>query len=600
MRKTFTVLFLLIACSAWSQGVAISQSNLSNCACNGVYDLVGTDATGRNIYERSTEAIPYVNKIRISYNAAESRWRIELQIIYGGWVSAGTNTNQTTPAPPETGWVPNEYYQSTVPTTTMIYEPATKTASCDGCNWSESTSWVPAGGPPRPFDHAIIAGDVILDTDRTINNLTINPGSSLMQSSDRTLDVYGELALDGQLDVFRLLLRKGTSLNGTGLKVKRLKAFATQPVVLTGDVSVYDPADPGNGQYSVVGLFKLGNYNLTTFGGLNDDQVERSDVNAQTDGSGRLRYYFKAGDTYSRGFRFNGYSLNISGVGNNGSAKPYLISAKASPTFTHQLPSDVHSIPCQWDISAELIDKSLEHYFGTTFIWPTSATPLDFIKSNAYVKRWNGVDWENKAGPVDVSSGAVYVGNVTDFSSWAVFDSEVVLPVRMVSFTARAEQNTANLEWVTSEESNSDHFEVERSLQGTNWVKVGQVAARGESQFRSHYTYAHSLSNPGIHYFRIKSVDRDDSFAYSVIRSVRIGALPASYLYPNPVADRVQIGGNADVRSAVLINSSGSSLGEFRAEAGQAFDVGKLSPGWYILQFEDEQGLIRKLPFMKR
>nr|WP_295924576.1 T9SS type A sorting domain-containing protein [uncultured Dyadobacter sp.] len=600
MRKTFTVLFLLITCAAWSQGVAISQSNLSNCSCNGLYDLVGTDATGRNIYERATTEIPYVNKIRIIFNAGENRWRIELQIIYGGWVSAGTNTNLTTPAPPATGWVPNEYYNSTVPTTTVIYEPATKTASCDGCNWSESTSWVPAGGPPRPYDHAIIDGDVILDTDRTVNNLTINPGGLLTQSSDRTLDVYGDLALNGQLDVFRLLLRKGTSLNGTGLKVKQLRALGTQRVVLTGDVSVYDEADPGNGQYSVTGLFKLGNYNLTTFGGPTDTGVEKSNVNAQTDGSGRIRYYFNAGDTYSRGFNFDGYSLIVSGVGNNGSDKPYLLSAKASPTFTHPLPSDIHAIPCQWDISAELIDKTLEHYFNIIFQWPLSATPVDFIKSNAYVKRWNGVDWENKAGPVDVSSGAAYVSNITDFSSWAIFDSEVVLPVRMVSFAARAEQNTANLEWVTSEEINSDHFEVEHSFQGQNWVKVGQVAARGESQVRAHYTYAHSLNDPGIHYFRIKSVDRDDSFAYSVIRSVRIGTLPISYLYPNPVADRLRVGGNGDIRNAVLINSSGSSLGEFKADAGRAFDVGKLIPGWYVLQFEDEKGFTQKLPFMKR
>jgi hypothetical protein len=114
------------------------------------------------------------------------------------------------------------------------------------------------------------------------------------------------------------------------------------------------------------------------------------------------------------------------------------------------------------------------------------------------------------------------------------------LPVVLTAFTAQAVQNRdALLSWTTASELNSASFEVERSLDGTNFTKIGQQAAKGNSTVSSNYTFTDAsiaARANGAVYYRLRQVDLDATASYSPVRTVSFTkvATVALSLYPNP------------------------------------------------------------------
>ncbi|RZK92877.1 MAG: T9SS type A sorting domain-containing protein [Hymenobacter sp.] len=114
------------------------------------------------------------------------------------------------------------------------------------------------------------------------------------------------------------------------------------------------------------------------------------------------------------------------------------------------------------------------------------------------------------------------------------------LPVELTALTAQAVQNRdALLTWTTASEVNSAYFDVERSLDGTSYTKIGQVAAKGNSTTSSNYTFTDAsvaARANGAVYYRLHQVDRDATASYSPVRTVsftKVAAVALS-LYPNP------------------------------------------------------------------
>lgn len=96
----------------------------------------------------------------------------------------------------------------------------------------------------------------------------------------------------------------------------------------------------------------------------------------------------------------------------------------------------------------------------------------------------------------------------------------VILPVTLVSFTSTTVGNYNKLEWVTSSESNSDYYEVQRSTDGTNWTANGYEPAAGTSTSNITYTFYTPRANSGTtYYYRLKQADLDGTNTYSSVIS---------------------------------------------------------------------------------
>lgn len=117
-----------------------------------------------------------------------------------------------------------------------------------------------------------------------------------------------------------------------------------------------------------------------------------------------------------------------------------------------------------------------------------------------------------------------------------------VLPVTLVEFTGKKAGNAIQLDWKTATESNSSHFEIERSTDGRSFTSIGEVAAAGNSNTLRSYSFHDKLPAPNNNYYRLKIVDLDGRSALSKVVVIRTGSAGRGiFAYPNPVRDQIQL-----------------------------------------------------------
>jgi hypothetical protein len=88
------------------------------------------------------------------------------------------------------------------------------------------------------------------------------------------------------------------------------------------------------------------------------------------------------------------------------------------------------------------------------------------------------------------------------------------LPVTLLDFNGYLGNKVINLEWSTASEQNSKYFEIQKSLNGTDYNKIGTVNAVGNSSSISIYHFT-DMKPVEFNYYRLKMVDADDHFIYS-------------------------------------------------------------------------------------
>jgi hypothetical protein len=189
-------------------------------------------------------------------------------------------------------------------------------------------------------------------------------------------------------------------------------------------------------------------------------------------------------------------------------------------------------------------------------------------------------------GPSDLTAGSITTISplVPDTYTAYTFASLIIpLPVTLTRFTAVTEGRTVSLNWSTSEETNSDRFEIQRSTDGKKWGRIGTVASSGESKVLIDYSYVDSGPLAGINLYRLKIIDNDETFAYSTIRNVKMEGTAKVTPYPNPAVDKVLIQDYQLVKQIELHNASGAKILESQQLSPTGIDVARLPQGIYII-----------------
>ncbi|MEP6748624.1 MAG: choice-of-anchor J domain-containing protein [Bacteroidota bacterium] len=121
------------------------------------------------------------------------------------------------------------------------------------------------------------------------------------------------------------------------------------------------------------------------------------------------------------------------------------------------------------------------------------------------------------------------------------FSTQAALPVKLTSFKAVKQNNTVQVSWTTSQEENSKLFDVERSVDGSNFITVGTVAAKGTSSVKTDYSFNDKHPFSGTSYYRLKQVDQDDKFVYSVVAKINFIRGGSIHVSPNPASSFINI-----------------------------------------------------------
>jgi hypothetical protein len=96
-----------------------------------------------------------------------------------------------------------------------------------------------------------------------------------------------------------------------------------------------------------------------------------------------------------------------------------------------------------------------------------------------------------------------------------------ILPVDLLSFSAELSENAVILRWKTASEENNAFFDIEKSVDGKNWIFLNRVNSNGNSFKTKSYDLFDYEPVAGTSYYRLKQVDFDGKFSYSKIVSVQ-------------------------------------------------------------------------------
>jgi hypothetical protein len=188
---------------------------------------------------------------------------------------------------------------------------------------------------------------------------------------------------------------------------------------------------------------------------------------------------------------------------------------------------------------------------------------------------------------------------LTDLSnSFRIGLASSPLPVELVAFNAKKEENTVALTWQTAMEKNNDFFTVERSVNGLEFTAIGNVKGAGTTTIAQSYNLIDEKPLNGISYYRLKQTDFDGKFEYSKIVKVEFTGKEAGLslnAYPNPTSDFVnlQINGLNETATLQVMDMTGRLIYVQNIAKGtkqSELNLGNYPAGMYQLKMVSPKG----------
>lgn len=180
-----------------------------------------------------------------------------------------------------------------------------------------------------------------------------------------------------------------------------------------------------------------------------------------------------------------------------------------------------------------------------------------------------------------------------------------ILPIELLSFEGRANDDVNDLTWATATEHMSERFDLLRSSDASGFAPIASIAAAGESQSTLNYAFTDRFPPKGTAYYQLRMVDIDGSEELSdVVAISRASGLIG--VFPNPADDAVQVMiGDGQVGSTLyLIDTEGRTLiaQPIQDEVSMhALPLADIAAGSYAIVLRDMAGtVVSAVPLIKR
>ena len=179
------------------------------------------------------------------------------------------------------------------------------------------------------------------------------------------------------------------------------------------------------------------------------------------------------------------------------------------------------------------------------------------------LKQWasadNGATWVLLgADAQDASLNYVTKNNINILNRLTLASSiNSPLPITLLSFTGQLVNSDVLLKWITTSEINANYFDVQRSSDANSFASIGRVNATNTNT-RQAYNFTDTENYYGVRYYRLRMVDKDNSFVYSGVITINKGTYVNSLqsVYPNPTSGPISIEftSNTAMKGNLLIN----------------------------------------------
>jgi hypothetical protein len=178
---------------------------------------------------------------------------------------------------------------------------------------------------------------------------------------------------------------------------------------------------------------------------------------------------------------------------------------------------------------------------------------------------------------------------------------DITLPLQLLSFSTQRNDKTNLLKWNTVNEMNTDRFEIQRSDNSRSFSSIGTVRAFNNGKSKNDYAFTDIQPLKAVNYYRLKMIDKDGKFSYSMIRSIDNTSSFDVKLYPNPVRDIITLEGlSANSKTNIsIISLQRSVLAKSTANSSTyTWNIKQLPAGTYYVRIEAGKN-VTTLKFIK-
>jgi hypothetical protein len=263
-----------------------------------------------------------------------------------------------------------------------------------------------------------------------------------------------------------------------------------------------------------------------------------------------------------------------------------------------------------------LFDCNAMRFFGQIVLYETSNNIAYFIQDHPVCTTWNNGDAVQGITNVNGTQAMATAGrNSTNWT--ATNDAQlysptcapclVVFPVKYLYFKGVARNGVNELAWVTTQETDMDHFVLERSMDGRDFQAIGTIGAQGSASSGGEYKFTDRNPNAPFSYYRLLEVDQNGGVSYSEtvilstlgntfgIQSVKVNQQDQSLnvvMNIGPKTEKITLE-VFDV-SGRKLQSNYFSMNQGRQEAG--LNLAGMAAGTYLLSATDGNGtnLVRR------
>ena len=216
------------------------------------------------------------------------------------------------------------------------------------------------------------------------------------------------------------------------------------------------------------------------------------------------------------------------------------------------------------------------------------------IWKSADNSNWSNIGFDSR----DVVAGYVEKSGINSFSRWTLSSTVNPLPIIYSSFAIECLNDAVLIEWQTSQEQNSGHFEVEKSTEAGVWKTIASLPAAGNSAAATNYSFNDGSISSGKVDYRIAEYDLDGAITYSSIKpSTCFSTETEVRVFPNPVSKILWVSLPKPISSALkleLMDVQGRVQVVQRIVPGIGtnikVDMTGLAAGVYFLKLEWDNG----------
>jgi hypothetical protein len=193
-----------------------------------------------------------------------------------------------------------------------------------------------------------------------------------------------------------------------------------------------------------------------------------------------------------------------------------------------------------------------------------------------------------------------------DFRELSLASVSTPLPLKWGATMAFRKDAHARIDWETQDETLIVHFQVEASLDGISWRKVG-AAVPGKNQPRQWYQVIDTAITSHKTFYRVRMTEVTGHASYSNVIAVqalhRLAEGPA--VYPNPALHFVNLQyftAGIMIKQAVIFNAEGKKVVQANGllSSKAVIDISRLPAGTYFIRAFLSDGTTDHFTFLKQ